>query len=57
MVLVVLGGIVNNHRLYCKFFVPFLGLSKCLIIRGKVSEFSGKTLFEKCGIFWGIFVC
>ena len=44
MVLVVLGVIVNNLRLYCKFFVSFSGLAKCLIIRVKVSEFSGKTL-------------
>jgi hypothetical protein len=42
--LVVLGGIVNNHRLYCKFFVSFSGLAKLLIIRGEVSGFSGKTL-------------
>ena len=42
--LVVLGGIVNNLRLYCKFFVSFSGLVKLLIIRGKVSGFSGKTL-------------
>ena len=44
VVLAVLGVIVNNLRLYCKFFVSFSGLSKCLIIRGKVSGFSGKTL-------------
>jgi hypothetical protein len=44
VVLVVLGVIVNNLRLYCKFFVSFSGLVKCLIIRGKVSGFSGKTL-------------
>ena len=44
VVLVVLGVIVNNLRLYCKFFVSFSGLVKLLIIRAKVSGFSGKTL-------------
>jgi hypothetical protein len=44
VVLVVLGVVVNNRRLYCKFFVSFSGLVKLLIIRAKVSGFSGKTL-------------